>query len=45
MAKIRRPWIAAEIGRPIQSVRTKAHELAVSLRMDRDQREEDLPPA
>jgi hypothetical protein len=29
--------IASEIGRPIPSVRTKAHELAISLRMDRDQ--------
>jgi hypothetical protein len=32
--------IASEIGRPITSVRTKAHELAISLRMDRDQRED-----
>jgi hypothetical protein len=32
--------IASEIGRPIASVRTKAHELAVSLRMDRDQRQD-----
>jgi hypothetical protein len=32
--------IASEIGRPIPSVRTKAHELAISLRMDRDQRED-----
>jgi hypothetical protein len=26
--------IASEIGRPIGSIRTKAHELAISLRMD-----------
>jgi hypothetical protein len=32
--------IASEIGRPIPSVRTKAHELAISLRMDRDQRQD-----
>jgi hypothetical protein len=32
--------IASEIGRPINSVRTKAHELAISLRMDRDQRQD-----
>jgi hypothetical protein len=32
--------IASEIGGPIPSVRTKAHELAVSLRMDRDRRED-----
>jgi uncharacterized iron-regulated protein len=32
--------IAAEIGRPITSVRAKAHELAISLRMDRDQRQD-----
>ena len=31
--------IASEIGRPISSVRTKAHELAISLRMDRRQRQ------
>ena len=31
--------IASEIGRPINSVRTKAHELAISLRMDRRQRQ------
>jgi hypothetical protein len=36
--------IASEIGRPLASVRTKAHELAISLRMDRDQ-PQDLPPA
>jgi hypothetical protein len=30
--------IASEIGRPVSSVRTKAHELAISLRMDRRQR-------
>jgi hypothetical protein len=36
--------IASEIGRPIPSVRTKAQELAISLRMDRDQ-QQDLPPA
>ena len=28
--------IASEIGRPIYSVRSKAHELALSLRMDPD---------
>jgi bifunctional pyridoxal-dependent enzyme with beta-cystathionase and maltose regulon repressor activities len=28
--------IASEIGRPIPSVRAKAHVLAISLRMDRD---------
>jgi hypothetical protein len=32
--------IASEIGRPINSVRTKAHALAISLRMDRDQRQD-----
>jgi uncharacterized iron-regulated protein len=32
--------IAAEIGRPIHSVRTKAHELKISLRLDRDQRQD-----
>jgi hypothetical protein len=32
--------IASEIGRPIHSVRAKAHSLAVSLRMDRDQRQD-----
>jgi hypothetical protein len=32
--------IASEIGRPIPSVRTKAHELAISLRLDRDQRQD-----
>jgi hypothetical protein len=31
--------IASEIGRPIPSVRTKAHELAISLRMDRGQQQ------
>jgi hypothetical protein len=31
--------IASEIGRPIASVRTKARELAISLRMDRGQRQ------
>jgi hypothetical protein len=30
--------IASEIGRPIASVRTKAHELSISLRMDRRER-------
>jgi hypothetical protein len=29
--------IASEMGRPINSVRTKAHEMAISLRMDRRQ--------
>jgi hypothetical protein len=33
--------IAAEIGRPISSVQTKARELAISLRMDRDQQQAD----
>jgi hypothetical protein len=32
--------IASEIGRPINSVRTKPHELAISLRMDRDHRQD-----
>jgi hypothetical protein len=31
--------IASEIGRPIASVRTKARELSISLRMDRRQRQ------
>jgi hypothetical protein len=31
--------IASEIGRAEASVRTKAHELAISLRMDRGQRQ------
>jgi hypothetical protein len=31
--------IASEIGRPLASVRTKAHELVISLRMDRRQRQ------
>jgi hypothetical protein len=35
--------IASEIGRPIPSVRTKAQELAISLRMDRCQRQDLLP--
>jgi hypothetical protein len=30
---------ASEIGRPIASVRTKARELSISLRMDRRQRQ------
>jgi hypothetical protein len=30
--------IASEIGRPLASVRTKARDLAISLRMDRRQR-------
>jgi hypothetical protein len=30
--------IATEIGRPLASVRTKAHNLAISLRMDRRRR-------
>jgi hypothetical protein len=34
--------IASEIGRPLASVRTKACELAISLRMDRRQRQ--TPP-
>jgi hypothetical protein len=37
--------IASEIGRPINSVRTKAHELALSLRMDRGQRRASEPRA
>jgi uncharacterized iron-regulated protein len=32
--------IAAKLGRPIQSVRKKAYELRVSLRMDRDLRKD-----
>ena len=32
--------IASEIGRPVASVRTKAHKLAISLRMDRDKRQD-----
>jgi hypothetical protein len=36
--------IASVLGRPIASVRTKAQELAISLRMDRDERQ-NLPPA
>jgi hypothetical protein len=32
--------IASEIGRPINSVRTKAHELAISLRIHRDQQQD-----
>jgi hypothetical protein len=35
--------IASEIGRPIASVRTKAGELSVSLRMDRRQHGEQQP--
>jgi hypothetical protein len=35
--------IASEIGRPVASVRTKAHKLAISLRMDRRQRGEQRP--
>ena len=35
--------IASEIGRPVSSVRTKAHELAISLRMDRRQQGEQQP--
>jgi hypothetical protein len=31
--------IASEIGRPVSSVRTKAHELAISLRIDRRHRQ------
>jgi hypothetical protein len=31
--------IASEIGRPLASVRRKAHGLAISLRMDRRQRQ------
>ena len=31
--------IASEIGRPIASVRTKARELSITLRMDRRQRQ------
>jgi hypothetical protein len=31
--------IASEIGRPVSSVGTKAHELSISLRMDRHQRQ------
>jgi hypothetical protein len=31
--------IASEIGRPVASVRTKAHALSISLRMDRRQRQ------
>jgi hypothetical protein len=38
--KYPRAQIASEIGRPIPSVRTRAHELAISLRMDRDQRQD-----
>ena len=34
--------IASEIGRPLASVRQKAHDLAISLRMDRRQRK--TPP-
>jgi hypothetical protein len=34
--------IASEIGRPLASVHTKAHALAISLRMDRRQRQ--TPP-
>jgi hypothetical protein len=34
--------IASEIGRPLASVRTKAHDLFISLRMDRHQRQ--TPP-
>jgi hypothetical protein len=33
--------IAAEIGRPTPSVRTKAQELKISLRIDRDQQQAD----
>jgi hypothetical protein len=32
--------IASEIGRPVGSIRTKAHELAISLRIDRPQHNE-----
>jgi hypothetical protein len=31
--------IASAIGRPVASVRTKAHELSISLRMDRRHRQ------
>jgi hypothetical protein len=34
--------IVSEIGRPLASVRQKAHDLAISLRMDRRQRQ--TPP-
>jgi hypothetical protein len=34
--------IASEIGRPLASVRTKAHDLFISLRMDRHHRQ--TPP-
>ena len=37
--------IASEIGRGMASVRTKAHELAISLRMDRRQRQTIDPGA
>jgi hypothetical protein len=37
--------IASEIGRPIASVRTKTHELALSLGMDRSQRRASEPPS
>jgi hypothetical protein len=35
--------IASEIGRPIASVRTKAHELHISLRMDRTSDRKSIP--
>jgi hypothetical protein len=37
--------IASEIGRGMSSIRTKAHELAISLRMDRRQRQTIDPGA
>ena len=37
--KYRPAQIASEIGRPLASVRTKAHKLAISLRLDRRQRQ------
>jgi hypothetical protein len=35
--------IASETGRALASVRTKARQLAISLRMDRDQRQARTP--
>ena len=37
--KCRPAQIASEIGRPLASVRAKAHKLAISLRLDRRQRQ------
>jgi hypothetical protein len=36
--------IASEIGRPLASVRTKARDLAISLRIDRGRRQTIEPP-